>query len=178
MNGRLSRVTDWEHLARESGFHPARMASLCSVSQRQFQRFFKEKFRTSPRRWLRAMRCEDHLTHSRQVKTLRWQGVLPRTPKSCPRLPPIPAHPPRTRPAIRKASAMFSSPSPPKARGCGVRGINHSNLICPSLTHTLTHSLTHSPSLRHRPIKSRCEIRGSQINKRCRRIGRHQVGQR
>ncbi len=57
MSGRLSKICDWEHLARESDFDPAKMASLCLISQRQLQRFFKKSFQMNPRDWLRILRC-------------------------------------------------------------------------------------------------------------------------
>jgi transcriptional regulator GlxA family with amidase domain len=55
---RLFRVWDWNRLAKEADFHPAKMAALCSVSQRQLQRFFETHLHTTPRRWLHELRCE------------------------------------------------------------------------------------------------------------------------
>jgi AraC-like DNA-binding protein len=57
MSQRLLRVYEWEHLAKKADFHPAMIASLCSISQRQMQRFFKQQFQMTPRGWLREMQC-------------------------------------------------------------------------------------------------------------------------
>jgi|SRR5581483_2352424 len=55
MSGRLSKIQDWEQLAREAGFEPAKMAAHCFVSQRQMQRHFAQSFQTTPRKWLREL---------------------------------------------------------------------------------------------------------------------------
>jgi len=55
--GRLSRITDWEKLASEAGFHPSTMAALCPISLRQLQRYFDRQFQMSPGDWARALRC-------------------------------------------------------------------------------------------------------------------------
>jgi len=61
------RDRDWEQMAREVGYKPAKMASLCSISDRQLQRLFKERFHCTPRRWLRDLQC-------RRAKDLIAQG--------------------------------------------------------------------------------------------------------
>jgi AraC-like DNA-binding protein len=48
---------DWEWLAREAGFNPAKMVLLCSMSERQLQRSFKKDFGCTPRSWLRKLQC-------------------------------------------------------------------------------------------------------------------------
>jgi AraC-like DNA-binding protein len=48
---------DWERLAKEAGFRPAKMALLCSMSERQLQRIFKNTFQCTPRLWLRRLQC-------------------------------------------------------------------------------------------------------------------------
>src|SRR4051794_11906589 len=57
MGGRLWRVQAWEQVAKAAGFQPADMAALCGISSRQLQRFFLERFQTTPRQWLRAFQC-------------------------------------------------------------------------------------------------------------------------
>lgn len=57
VSARLSRVPDWEKLAREAKFQPGVMADLCPVSLRQLQRFFKDEFNMTPGQWARELRC-------------------------------------------------------------------------------------------------------------------------
>ena len=47
----------WEILARQAEFKPAKMASLCGVSERHLQRIFKKQVGCAPRRWLRDLQC-------------------------------------------------------------------------------------------------------------------------
>jgi len=56
-SGQLSRISDWENLAREAKFHPVDMAALCPSSLRQMQRFFAARFGMSPCEWARQSRC-------------------------------------------------------------------------------------------------------------------------
>jgi AraC-like DNA-binding protein len=58
MSGRLSRIGEWEQLARQADFQPARMAALCCIFYRQLERFFKLQFQKTPGRWLRALQCK------------------------------------------------------------------------------------------------------------------------
>jgi AraC-like DNA-binding protein len=57
VNGRLGKITHWETAARAANFDPATLAAICFVSPRQLQRFFKQRFRTTPRQWLRELQC-------------------------------------------------------------------------------------------------------------------------
>lgn len=57
MSGRLSKVVNWEDVAKQAGFIPATMADLCFVSLRQLERFFDERFHTTPTKWIRDYRC-------------------------------------------------------------------------------------------------------------------------
>lgn len=57
MNLSLLTMQGWEQLAREAEFNPARMASLCSISERQLQRLFKQHVHRTPSRWLRELQC-------------------------------------------------------------------------------------------------------------------------
>lgn len=57
MHGRLSRVQNWEQLAQRAEFRPIVMASLCSVSLRQLERFFRQRFNSTPQVWARQLRC-------------------------------------------------------------------------------------------------------------------------
>ncbi len=47
----------WEEVAKEAEFNPSRMASLCSISERQLQRIFKRHLHCTPSRWLRDLQC-------------------------------------------------------------------------------------------------------------------------
>lgn len=51
------RMTDWERVAREAQYKPARMASLCSVSERHLQRIFHKYLHCTPSKWLRELQC-------------------------------------------------------------------------------------------------------------------------
>jgi len=57
MSGRLLRIEQWETLARQADFQPAKMAALCSISLRQLERFFALRFGQTPGEWNRAMKC-------------------------------------------------------------------------------------------------------------------------
>jgi AraC-like DNA-binding protein len=57
MGGRLSKIVEWEQLAKQAGFRPVAMASLCHVSLRQLERLFEQQFQTTPEHWLRALQC-------------------------------------------------------------------------------------------------------------------------
>ena len=48
---------DWERMAKEADFRPAKMALLCSVSERHLQRIFKKYLNCTPSRWLRDLQC-------------------------------------------------------------------------------------------------------------------------
>lgn len=57
MNPRLVRIQDWEGLARQAEFEPARMAALCPISLRQMERFFVQRFDKPPGEWARELQC-------------------------------------------------------------------------------------------------------------------------
>lgn len=57
MNGSLLTIEQWERVAREAGFSPAKMASLCSISERQLQRLFRQHLHCTPSHWLRELQC-------------------------------------------------------------------------------------------------------------------------
>jgi AraC-like DNA-binding protein len=57
MGGRLSKIEEWELLAREADFRPAKMAALCCISSRQLERFFEQQFSDTPGQWLRKLQC-------------------------------------------------------------------------------------------------------------------------
>jgi AraC-like DNA-binding protein len=55
--GRLHQIPDWEKLAREARYQPAKMAAICPISLRQMQRFFARQFDKTPSEWVRELRC-------------------------------------------------------------------------------------------------------------------------
>ncbi len=57
MSTSLLTMKEWEEVAREADFNAAKMASLCSISERQLQRLFKQHLRCTPSRWLRTLQC-------------------------------------------------------------------------------------------------------------------------
>src|SRR5260370_42260441 len=57
MSACLLKIEDWEQVAREAGFQPARMAALCRISLRQLERDFEKQFRKTPTEWVRELRC-------------------------------------------------------------------------------------------------------------------------
>ena len=57
MTGSLLTIEQWEQVARQADFNPAKMASLCSISERQLQRLFRQHLRCTPSRWLRELQC-------------------------------------------------------------------------------------------------------------------------
>jgi AraC-like DNA-binding protein len=57
VNGSLLTIEQWEQVAREAGFNSAKMASLCSISERQLQRLFRGHLRCTPSHWLRELQC-------------------------------------------------------------------------------------------------------------------------
>ena len=57
MARRLLSIGNWEVLAKQSGYQPARLAVLCGVSLGYLERFFKEQFHKTPGRRLREWQC-------------------------------------------------------------------------------------------------------------------------
>jgi len=55
--GNLLTVEEWEQVAKEADFNPAKMATLCCVSERQLQRLFKKHLGCTPSHWLRELQC-------------------------------------------------------------------------------------------------------------------------
>jgi AraC-like DNA-binding protein len=52
LNSHLHLIRDWEARAAEVRFHAEQLASLSKCSLRQLERFFREKYRMSPQKWL------------------------------------------------------------------------------------------------------------------------------
>src|SRR5215469_15109863 len=57
MSGMLVRTQDWEQVARQAEFKPAKMATLCAMSERHLQRIFKKHLQRTPSQWLRELQC-------------------------------------------------------------------------------------------------------------------------
>lgn len=57
MVGGQLNIQGWEQVAKEADFSPARMATLCAISERQLQRIFKRHVQRTPSRWLRDLQC-------------------------------------------------------------------------------------------------------------------------
>jgi AraC-like DNA-binding protein len=53
----LVTAQEWEQMAREADFSASKMASICSISERQLQRLFRQHLRCTPSRWLRELQC-------------------------------------------------------------------------------------------------------------------------
>jgi AraC-like DNA-binding protein len=48
---------NWVEVVRRAEFSPAKMAALCSISERRLQRIFKRHLKRTPREWLRELQC-------------------------------------------------------------------------------------------------------------------------
>jgi AraC-like DNA-binding protein len=57
VNGSFLTFEQWEQVAREAEFNAAKMASLCSISERQLQRLFRRHLHCTPSHWLRELQC-------------------------------------------------------------------------------------------------------------------------
>ena len=57
MSSNLLTMKEWEQVAREADFNAAKMASVCSISERQLQRLFRKHLHCTPSRWLRDLQC-------------------------------------------------------------------------------------------------------------------------
>jgi AraC-like DNA-binding protein len=57
MKARLSKIQNWEGLAKQAQFQPAVMAALCPISLRHLERYFTHQFSQSPKEWSRQLRC-------------------------------------------------------------------------------------------------------------------------
>lgn len=56
MSAKLSKIEEWEGLARKAKFRPSTMAALCSTSLRQLERHFRVAFDKTPGEWTRELR--------------------------------------------------------------------------------------------------------------------------
>ncbi len=70
MSARLSRIIDWEDLAKQAQFEPAVMAALCPISLRQLERFFEKEFKQTPTTWARELKCRI----ARHLISLGWSN--------------------------------------------------------------------------------------------------------
>jgi AraC-like DNA-binding protein len=59
MNSRLDHIRDWASLSRAARYRAGAVAALCSISRRQLERFFREKFSLSPEAWLSELQLRD-----------------------------------------------------------------------------------------------------------------------
>jgi len=50
-------MANWEELARQAEFEPAKMANLCRISLRQLERFFAGQFHKTPEEWVLQLKC-------------------------------------------------------------------------------------------------------------------------
>jgi AraC-like DNA-binding protein len=50
-------MQEWEEVARRAEFKAAKMATLCSISERQLQRLFRQHLGCTPSQWLRTLQC-------------------------------------------------------------------------------------------------------------------------
>src|SRR6185369_2548900 len=57
MSDMVVRAQDWEQMAKQAEFKPARMATLCAMSERHLQRIFKKHLHRTPSQWLRELQC-------------------------------------------------------------------------------------------------------------------------
>jgi AraC-like DNA-binding protein len=57
MSGMDVGTQEWEQVARQAEFKPAKMATLCSMSERHLQRIFKKHLQRTPSQWLRELQC-------------------------------------------------------------------------------------------------------------------------
>ncbi|HYG34884.1 MAG TPA: AraC family transcriptional regulator, partial [Clostridia bacterium] len=63
----VASLPNWEQVAIEADFQPAKMATLCAISERHLQRIFKKHLQCTPSQWLRELQC-------RRAKNLISQG--------------------------------------------------------------------------------------------------------
>jgi AraC-like DNA-binding protein len=58
VNGNLLTMKEWQNVATQADFNSVKMATLCSISERQLQRLFKKHLHCTPSRWLRDLQCQ------------------------------------------------------------------------------------------------------------------------
>jgi AraC-like DNA-binding protein len=56
MGSRMTRIGDWDLLASKAGYDARQLASICQISIRQLERFFRQSFESSPQAWLNRVR--------------------------------------------------------------------------------------------------------------------------
>lgn len=71
MNSRLERVTDWVSMSRNARYHVASLATLCSVSRRELERFFHERFRVTTHAWLSRLQLEEAAARLESGQTVK-----------------------------------------------------------------------------------------------------------
>ena len=72
MRSRLNAVQDWKLLASEAGYRPKELAKRCDVSLRQLERYFLERFGTTPQKWIDDLRLHDALSRlSRRPESVK-----------------------------------------------------------------------------------------------------------
>ncbi len=59
MTSRLDRVEEWLNLARPARYSARQLATLCHVSLRQLERYFKGSFGHPPQEWLNEVRFQE-----------------------------------------------------------------------------------------------------------------------
>ena len=55
MSSRLDKVKEWSHLAKESRYCALSLATVTGVSSRQLRRYFADKHKTTPHKWLHEL---------------------------------------------------------------------------------------------------------------------------
>jgi AraC-like DNA-binding protein len=68
---RLDRVGDWAALAVKAGFDMHTLASLCGVSIRHIERYFKHCAWESPELWLKHVRLQEAQSLLRQGRSVK-----------------------------------------------------------------------------------------------------------
>src|SRR5207244_1881113 len=68
---RLNCIADWAALGRAAHYCTAQLARFCRCSERQLERFFKERSGRTPEQWLLALRLEDSLKALREGKMVK-----------------------------------------------------------------------------------------------------------
>lgn len=129
VEGRLLTMKEWEEVAREARYNPAKMAALCSISERQLQRLFQQHLKCTPSRWLRQLQCRlakqlisqgysnkavaSELRFSSQSHFCReFKKVFGTSPRLLPLHPTRPQPPPTKYPG-RAGSPLSVRPPPP-----------------------------------------------------------------
>lgn len=56
MSSRLDKVKEWSHLAKDARYCALTLATVAGVSTRQLRRYFTDKHKTTPHKWLHELR--------------------------------------------------------------------------------------------------------------------------